>query len=729
MATYYVSNSSGNDENTGLIGFPWKTLSKVSSVSFSPGDMILFNKGETWTGYLSITSSGSSGSIIIFAYYGSGADPIFDGTGESKTIVINDAEYIALSGIEVTNGDHCIFIETSTKTGLITLDHMTAHDAVNGNCVTVNGRNYVTINNGEFYDASGSGIKVSGSNINIMKNFVHGNEEHGISIVNNTAVNFTSNGIYYNIIKGSISGNYGINLSGTGPGVSYATFINNNTIYGESGLIGLGLFNGSSLKQKNNIVITTGISIKTSVSVAELSRSDNNCFHSDIAFHMHDPVSDTGITLLQWQNSGEDLHSIEEDPMFVSASPTVPTDFALNARSLCINAGDSEFAVVTTDYSGTRIYGRPNIGALESSFADKKQSRVDRFSRLDTLCGVKTKTIRDIVDTNYNNLLIGATIGSNVLGNPLGNLFDQEFSYATPENDFKHATVRAVHGAWDWTDADPWVAHVVAENQTLRVHGPIGPQCSTWAMDDFRTGSELEAELLLWMETLCTRYNSETGFDYLDVVNETLIDGEWHGPKRGTWSWQNPWTLIGFDTDTNSTPLYIRKAFQTAQTYAPNMKFIFNHHEAPQYTASWDIIKETVLYLRDLGLRVDGIGWQAHVNAGSEVVFSDTIPLLKQLIEWAHTNALEFHITEFSAWLYGNTTSNKNRIAQAKTYRSIIRALLEMRYSGVVAWNTWHVVDSYGWFPERKAALFDEIGTPKKAYFALSNELELHRDK
>jgi hypothetical protein len=45
-SSYYVSSSSGNYNNPGTISQPWKTLAKVSGITFQPGDGILF-KQET----------------------------------------------------------------------------------------------------------------------------------------------------------------------------------------------------------------------------------------------------------------------------------------------------------------------------------------------------------------------------------------------------------------------------------------------------------------------------------------------------------------------------------------------------------------------------------------------------------------------------------------------------------------------------------------------------------
>jgi hypothetical protein len=79
---YYVSNS-GNDNADGLTpSTSWATVSKVNGSSFSPGDSILFMRGDIWSEQLLIPGSGSAnGGYITFGAYGTGNKPVFDGTG------------------------------------------------------------------------------------------------------------------------------------------------------------------------------------------------------------------------------------------------------------------------------------------------------------------------------------------------------------------------------------------------------------------------------------------------------------------------------------------------------------------------------------------------------------------------------------------------------------------------------------------------------------------------
>ena len=74
---YYVDATDGNDNNNGKAPeTAWKSLDKVNSIEFQPGDKILFEKGETWTGALKPQGSGVKGAPIVIASYGEGDKPV-----------------------------------------------------------------------------------------------------------------------------------------------------------------------------------------------------------------------------------------------------------------------------------------------------------------------------------------------------------------------------------------------------------------------------------------------------------------------------------------------------------------------------------------------------------------------------------------------------------------------------------------------------------------------------
>lgn len=80
--SYFIDNTVANDNDTGLSpDHAWKTIAKVNSSSFSPGDNILLKRGQLWRETLIIDQSGSIGNPITIGAYGTGADPIISGAG------------------------------------------------------------------------------------------------------------------------------------------------------------------------------------------------------------------------------------------------------------------------------------------------------------------------------------------------------------------------------------------------------------------------------------------------------------------------------------------------------------------------------------------------------------------------------------------------------------------------------------------------------------------------
>ncbi len=69
-ATYYVSASAGSDANSGSsTATAWKTLGKVNTSTFAPGDTIYLKRGDVWNEALIPPSSGGAGNLIAFDAY------------------------------------------------------------------------------------------------------------------------------------------------------------------------------------------------------------------------------------------------------------------------------------------------------------------------------------------------------------------------------------------------------------------------------------------------------------------------------------------------------------------------------------------------------------------------------------------------------------------------------------------------------------------------------------
>lgn len=318
-------------------------------------------------------------------------------------------------------------------------------------------------------------------------------------------------------------------------------------------------------------------------------------------------------------------------------------------------------------------------------------------------------------------LLIGGTIGNRQLGTPAEVVFEREFQVLTPANAFKQTAIHPEPGVWNWKKADAFVEYCDEHGYLMRLHAPMSPQCSAWAEEDHRTPEELLLNLEEYITGICKRYNGQPHIRWMDIVNETVTNkGEWFGPKPGVGRWQNPWTQIGFDeSHPLRPPLYIKRAFELANEHAPDIKLLINQH-AGMEQPMWGKVKATVLYLRENGLRVDGIGWQAHVDTGWEKD-ADNLRHLHELIRWAHEHDLEFHVTENTVWMRGEHAENEE--GQAATFAAIVRTLIEHSDEGVVTWNVWQMREMDTQRSELKGTMFDNEGRPRKSYYAIQREL------
>ena len=224
------------------------------------------------------------------------------------------------------------------------------------------------------------------------------------------------------------------------------------------------------------------------------------------------------------------------------------------------------------------------------------------------------------------------------------------------------------------------------------MHGPISPQASKWAKQDYRTPVELNQIMTEFATAFAMRFNNEPTIKWMDVVNETILpNGTWFGPKKGTDKWENPWLKMGLDE--NGYPLYILKAFEIATKHATNIKLVYNQNAGMQ-TEMWNKLKETILYIRSKGYRVDGIGWQAHIGLSptTEALKENTdieLKKLSKLIDWAHQNDLEFHVTELDYFIQDKSKLNEGLKRQAAFYQKLINVLQEKTKSGVVTLNLW----------------------------------------
>jgi hypothetical protein len=191
--TYYVSNA-GNDNNSGLTTtLSWKTLNKVSTSTFQPGDSILLKRGDVWREYILLKNSGNLANRITISNYGTGSKPKILGsaqpaswTDQGGNIWKSDANFTSNPYNKGNVGDGNVWIinnDLSVSTGIyqtslgaLTADNMwyygsnsiylysTSNPAARYNCVEVNTRGYgLGLNHNSYITIDGIDIFYGGT--------------------------------------------------------------------------------------------------------------------------------------------------------------------------------------------------------------------------------------------------------------------------------------------------------------------------------------------------------------------------------------------------------------------------------------------------------------------------------------------------------------------------------------------------------------------------------------
>ena len=115
--TYYVDSEGGKDENEGTSeDAPFQTLAKVNEITLEAGDSILLKRGSIFDDQqLAPKGRGTEDEHILIGSYGDEDDsmPVINTNFKYReAILIENMEYVDITGIEVTNDD--AFNETSS---------------------------------------------------------------------------------------------------------------------------------------------------------------------------------------------------------------------------------------------------------------------------------------------------------------------------------------------------------------------------------------------------------------------------------------------------------------------------------------------------------------------------------------------------------------------------------------------------------------------------------------
>lgn len=306
---YYVSSTTGNNSSNGKsVSSAWKTISKINEMKFLPGDSILFKKGDIWRETLIMPSSGAAGKPIVFAAYGNGNNPKIYGSKRAITWVHQGANiwksatsvnnpYAGNSGevwFQKDDGTVIWGIHKSNTEGLKSeynwswnVNHIYIYSPSDPNisyvsvevpqsnfCISLNDKEYLTIDGLEIKFAKYSGVDFQGTYPNLArKGFTIKNCSISYFGKRNGDTGYGINVAYSNmLIQGNTihdCGRRGISIYCYGAITVENVIVENNTCYNGYHTTGIDISCGSyNLTHFDNFIIRNNLIFDTPATLA-----------------------------------------------------------------------------------------------------------------------------------------------------------------------------------------------------------------------------------------------------------------------------------------------------------------------------------------------------------------------------------------------------------------------------------------------------------------------------
>ncbi|MCP2165038.1 choice-of-anchor Q domain-containing protein [Goodfellowiella coeruleoviolacea] len=391
--TYYVDQSAGNDSAAGTsTGTAWKSLTKVASADLKPGDSVLFKRGQSWTGQLNLTRSGTESARITVGAYGSGARPVIKGHNDACVNLAGD--YLRVTGLQVgvaqnagrcswagvsVTGDHNQVVDnhvTGAAAGVFIAPEADSTEVTSNELVD---NNHMSVNDEKPDNDSGAfGILLQGNNSTISWNLISGSiarsYDYGLDGAAIEIFYASHNYIHHNTSIDNESFTELGTWSDDPDGISTDNYFEYNAIYGDQtrgGLITRGaedpngpvfntVFRNNSLRLGN--AEAEGVVCYAGCTNEHLSMSQNIVYaagkvgYADDTFTASDHNVFSGGQVQFRTGTGDTV----ADPRYVSA-----TDLHLQAGSPAINRGVRQYWATDLDDKPTGVGGAVDAGAYE----------------------------------------------------------------------------------------------------------------------------------------------------------------------------------------------------------------------------------------------------------------------------------------------------------------------------------------------------------------------------
>lgn len=207
-------------------------------------------------------------------------------------------------------------------------------------------------------------------------------------------------------------------------------------------------------------------------------------------------------------------------------------------------------------------------------------------------------------------------------------IIKQHFNSITPENVMKSALIHPQEGKFNFTLPDQFVEFGVQNQMFIIGHCLVWhSQTPQWLFVD-SLGNDVSREVLIGrmknhIQTVVGHYKGKVkGWD---VVNEAILDD-------GSWRESKFYKIIG--------PEFVKMAFQFAHEADPDAELYYNDYSMALPGRREGVVKMVKEIQKD-GIRIDGIGMQAHLSMD----FPKIEEFEKSLLAFAGLG-VQIHITE-----------------------------------------------------------------------------------
>jgi endo-1,4-beta-xylanase len=359
-------------------------------------------------------------------------------------------------------------------------------------------------------------------------------------------------------------------------------------------------------------------------------------------------------------------------------------------------------------------------------------------------CDSQNEKTQSLKEAFADRFVIGAALGEREFEDETNQLklVEREFNSISPENMLKWERFNPEPGVYNFEPVEQYLQFGKDNNMYIVGHVLFWQnQTPDWVFVD-SAGSQISRDGLIRrmqdkVYIIADRYGDK--IDAWDVVNESILDS---GGIR-----DSPWTNILGDG-------YIEQGFRIADKLLPKKVELLYNDFNMTLPGKRNAVVAMVKDLRSRGIRIDGIGMQAHWN-----LESPTIEAIEESIIAFHDAGVQVHITELDIdvlpaveGMYGDGNGEDLRgkvkpDAQNNPYEQglpeEVQQQLTKRYSDIFKLflkhhdkikrvTFWGVTDKNSWlnnWPIRGRTnyplLFDKSGKPKPAFYAL---LGLGRD-